>query len=185
MKLTKYEYNHKDCDKTGRSYYANPVERFVFVILINLAILSLPFGLIFIDKPYNSIYAIIILICISIFSIILEYNPVMIINYIDYIMFNLVFKNNVYKIFVQKLRDYNNILKFEKKLNILNLRTSCVNSKKILFLLKRKGYKKGIICMNKIVLILDNNEKEIIKYNINEFSDLDKFLKFLNENINS
>ena len=36
--------------------------------------------------------------------------------------------------------------------------------------------------MNKIILILDNNEKEIIKYNINEFSDLDKFL---NKNINS
>mgnify|MGYP000313247445 CR=1 FL=1 len=32
-------------------------------------------------------------------------------------------------------------------------------------------------------LILDNNEKEIIKYNINEFSDLDEFLKFLNKNI--
>ena len=53
MKLTKYEYNHKDCDKTGRSYYANPVERLAFIILINLAILSLPFGLIFIDIPYN------------------------------------------------------------------------------------------------------------------------------------
>ena len=50
-------------------------------------------------------------------------------------------------------------------------------------LLKRKGYKKGIIRMNKIILILDNNEKEIIKYNINEFSDLDEFLKFLNKNI--
>ena len=185
MKFTKYEYNHKDCDKTGRSYYAKPVERFAFVILINLAILSLPFGLIFIDNPYNIIYAIIILICISIFSIILEYNPVRIINYIDYIMFNLFFKHNVYKIFVQKLRDYNNILKFEKRLNISNLRTSCVNSKKILFLLKRKGYEKGIICMNKIILILDNNKKEIIKYNINEFSDLDKFLKFLNKNINN
>lgn len=37
--------------------------------------------------------------------------------------------------------------------------------------------------MNKIILILDNNEKEIIKYNINEFSDLDEFLKFLNKNI--
>ncbi len=109
----------------------------------------------------------------------------MIINYIDYIMFNLFFKNNVYKIFVQKLRDYNNILKFEKKLDISNLRTSCVNSKKILLLLKRKGYEKGIICMNKIILILDNNKKEIIKYNINEFSDLDKFLKFLNKNINN
>ncbi|MDY3898795.1 MAG: hypothetical protein SOZ32_01080 [Bacilli bacterium] len=137
MKLTKYEYNHKNCDKTGRSYYANPVERLVFVILINLAILSLPFGLIFIDNPYNIIYAIIVLICTLIFSTILEYNPVMIINYIDYIMFNLFFKNNAYKIFVKELRDYNNILKFEKKLNILNLRTSCVNSKKILFLLKR------------------------------------------------
>ena len=60
---------------------------------------------------------------------------------------------------------------------------SQINSKKILFLLKRKGYKKGIIRMNKIILILDNNEKEIIKYNINEFSDLDEFLKFLNKNI--
>ena len=170
MKLTKYEYNHKDCDKTGRSYYANPVERLAFIILINLAILSLPFGLIFIDIPYNITYAIIVLIGILVFSTILEYNPVMIINYIDYI-------------FVKKLRDYNNILKFEQKLNVLNLRISCVNSKKILFLLKRKGYKKGIIRMNKIILILDNNEKEIIKYNINEFSDLDEFLKFLNKNI--
>ena len=89
MKLTKYEYNHKDCDKTGRSYYANPVERLAFIILINLAILSLPFGLIFIDNPYNIIYAIIVLIFTLIFSTILEYNPVMIINYIDYIMFNL------------------------------------------------------------------------------------------------
>ena len=185
MKLTKYEYNHKDCDKTGHSYYAGPVGRIAFIILINLAILSLPFGLIFIDKPHNILYAIIVLSGVPIFSIILEYNPVMIINYIDYIMFNLFFKNNVYKIFVQKLRDYNNILKFEKKLNISNLRTSCVNSKKILFLLKRKGYKKGIICMNEIILILDNNEKEIIKYNINEFHNLDQFLKFLNKNINN
>ena len=60
MKLTKYEYNHKDCDKTGRSYYAKPVERFAFVILINLAILSLPFGLIFVTiinyLPANLIY---------------------------------------------------------------------------------------------------------------------------------
>lgn len=39
--------------------------------------------------------------------------------------------------------------------------------------------------MNKIILILDNNQKKTIKYNINEFSDLDKFLKFLNKNINS
>ena len=85
MKLTKYEYNHKDCDKTGRSYYANPVERLAFIILINLAILSLPFGLIFIDIPYNITYAIIVLIGILVFSTILEYNPVMIINYIDYI----------------------------------------------------------------------------------------------------
>lgn len=183
MKLTKYEYNHKDCDKTGRSYYANPVERLAFIILINLAILSLPFGLIFIDIPYNITYAIIVLIGTLVFSTILEYNPIMIINYIDYIMFNLFFKSNAYKIFIKKLRDYNNILKFEQKLNVLNLRTSCVNSKKILFLLKRKGYKKGIIRMNKIILILDNNEKEIIKYNINEFSDLDEFLKFLNKNI--
>lgn len=185
MKLTKYEYNHKDCDKTGRSYYANPVERLVFIILINFAILSLPFGLILIDNPYNIIYAIIIFICILIFSIILEYNPIMIINYIDYIMFNLFFKNNIYKNFVRKLRDYNNILKFQRKLNVLDLRTSYINSKKILFILKRKGYKKGIICMNKIVLIFDNNEKQIIKYNINEFCDLDEFLKFLNKNINS
>ena len=76
MKLTKYEYNHKDCDKTGRSYYANPVERLAFIILINLAILSLPFGLIFIDIPYNITYAIIVLIGILVFSTILEYNPV-------------------------------------------------------------------------------------------------------------
>lgn len=184
MKLTKYEYDHKDCDKTGRSYYANPVERLVFIILINLAILSLPFELLFIDKPYNIIYTIITLICISVYSIILEYNPIMVINYIDYIMFNLFFKSSVYKKFVQKLRDYNNILKFERKFNILNLRTSCINSKKVLFITKRKGYKKGIICMNKIVLISDNNEKEIIKYNIKDFIDLNGFIKFLNKNIN-
>lgn len=38
--------------------------------------------------------------------------------------------------------------------------------------------------MNKIVLISDNNEKEIIKYNIKDFIDLNEFLKFLNKNIN-
>lgn len=38
--------------------------------------------------------------------------------------------------------------------------------------------------MNKIVLISDNNEKEIIKYNIKDFIDLNGFIKFLNKNIN-
>lgn len=183
MKLTKYDYKYKDCDRSGKCYYAYPVERLFFIILINLAILSLPLVLIFIDKPDNIICSIEILICTSILSIILEYNPIIVINFIDYIIFNLFFKNNVYKDFVRKLRDYNNIVKFEKKLNVLNLRTSCVNSKKVLFLLKRKGYKKGIICMNKMVLILDNNEKEIIEYDINEFSGLNKFLRFLKNNI--
>lgn len=185
MKLTKYEYKHKDSDKIGRSYYANPMERLIFIVLINIAILVLPFILIFVDKSYNIISASIILICISIYSIILEYNPIMIINYFDYIIFNLFFKNNVYKKFVQETRDYNNILKFERKLNITNLKSSCINSKKFLFTIKRKCYKKGIICINKIILISANNEKIIIRFNINDFNDLPKFLKFLNESINN
>lgn len=98
MKLTKYEYNHKDCDKTGRTYYVNPIERIVFIVFINLAILTLPFGLLLIDKPNNIQFAIAAFGFIVVFSFILEYNPIMIINYLDYLAFNLLSKKCVQKV---------------------------------------------------------------------------------------
>lgn len=89
----------------------------------------------------------------------------------------------MYKKFIQELRDYNNVIEFERKLKILNLITSYVNSKKVLFSLKRKNCKKGIILINKIIIVL-NNKKIVIKYSINDFKDLNEFLKFIRNKIN-
>jgi len=191
MKLTKYDYKYKDYFKNyrykigRRALYARPIERLIFIIVINLAIIALPFGIIFISNVSHKItFSIVMILVVAVHSIALEYNPLMIINFLDYIIFSLFYKDSVYKKFVRELRDYRYIIRLEKKLNIEQLRISCVNSKKIMFNINRKGLKKGIIFLKRIVLILDSGKKIVIDYNIKDFNNLGEYLNFINYHIN-
>lgn len=120
MKLTKYEYNHKDDMKTGRHFYSTPLERIIFIVFITIFMFSIPFGLVFINMPYNIAFLIMSITSIIVYSIIIEYNPLMVINFIHYLISSLIFKNDVYKEIVKQIRDYHNVLKYEKNGTFVN-----------------------------------------------------------------
>lgn len=179
MKLTKYEYNHHAEANHSRSTYSSPLLRIIEIVLINIIILSLPIWLFCISFPKKYNFLGVIVFCAIVDCFLIEYNPLRLINFIHYCFFWIFGKNDIYKTLIKELRDYQNILEYEKRLNISNLRTSCFNAKVIIFNIKKKGIKKCKICYKKMIYITSSNKKIIYKYSINDFINLNDFFKYI------
>ena len=119
MKLTKYEYKHNRFGnrKVYRlGAYFPPVAIIFMIVIVNIVTILTIFDIVY-SKNIPLINNIICLLLIIIFSfLVIEYNPLFIFSIIKRGICYIFSKNNHQKKLIYSLlRDYNNIINFEKK----------------------------------------------------------------------
>ena len=137
MKLTRYEYKHnpngnRKIDRLGD--YFPPMIRIIVICVMYITMLYILLD-IFIFNEFDLLKEMIQLLIIVIVSIfVLEHNPLFIVAIGIRLSYYLFTRNNVHKEIVYNLlNDYRNIIAFEKKINISNVRISFLNPQKILY----------------------------------------------------
>ncbi len=179
MRLTKYEYTHnkhgdRKVDRLGA--YFPPIARIVTISIIYIYIVFLLIDILFYNR-FTMVNNFIHLSLVLIFSVlVLEYNPFFFISFIIRIIIYIFLKNSNHKKLVYYLlKDYRNIVDFEKQVGISNVKISFFNPIKISF---KKSNKKGYISLKKI--------KVGNTYFENEYHSIEnekKYIMFLKEMI--
>ncbi len=172
MKLTKYEYKHNRFGnrKVYRlGAYFPPVARIFMIVIVNIVTILTIFDIVY-SKNIPLINNIICLLLIIIFSfLVIEYNPLFIFSIIIRGICYIFSKNNHQKKLIYSLlRDYNNIINFEKKMGITDVNISFFNPFKIYF---KKNGKKGSITI-KIIKCGKTTEK-------NQMTDYKKYNDYI------
>lgn len=172
MKLTKYEYKHNPNGnrKIDRlSNYFPPKIRIIIICVMYITMLSILLD-IFTFNKFDLLVEMINLLIIVIVSIfVLEHNPLFIVAIGIRLSYYLFTRNNVHKQIVYNLlKDYRNIIAFEKKISISNVKISFFNPLKILY---SKNGKRGCISPRWIKL----NEKVVT----NEYSNYKKQMDYI------
>lgn len=178
MKLTKYEYKHNPNGnrKIDRlSNYFPPKIRIIIICVMYITMLFILLD-IFIFNNFGLLVEMINLLIIVIVSIfVLEHNPLFILSFLILALYYIFSKNSVHKKMVYNLlNDYRNVIAFEKKNNISNVRISFLDPQKILY---SKNDKRGYISLKYVKL----DEKVVA----NEYSNYEKttdyihYLKFI------
>lgn len=153
MKLTRYEYKHNpngDRKIDRLSNYFPPLIRVIIICVMYITMIYILLD-IFIFNKFDLLVEIINLLIILIVSILVfEHNPLYIFAFAIRLSYYLFSKNNVHKEMVYNLlKDYRNIIAFEKKNNISDVRISFLNPQKILY---SKNSKRGYISLKCVKL---------------------------------
>lgn len=153
MKLTRYEYKHNpngDRKIDRLSNYFPPLIRIIIICVMYITMMFILLD-IFIFNKFDLLVEMINLLIIVIVSIfVLEHNPLFIVAIGIRLSYYLFSRNNVHKELVYNLlKDYRNIIAFEKKISISNVRTSFFNPLKILY---SKNGKRGYISLKWVKL---------------------------------
>lgn len=153
MKLTKYEYKHNPNGnrKIDRlSNYFPPKIRIIIICVMYITMLSILLD-IFTFNKFDLLVEMINLLIIVIVSIfVLEHNPLFIVAFLIRVLYYVFSKQSIHKQMVfNLLKDYRNIIDFEKKLYISNVKISFLNPKKIIF---SKNNKRGYISLKCVKL---------------------------------
>ena len=168
--MTKYEYKHNREHKKiyvrKGDHYVTPIERIVIICLINIILLIEPFVFAF-AHWYVGLILFLIMASMFLWS---EYNVFYNLERIEYFFYVLLGKENVYKRLIIELSQYENVVKYEQKLD-LKLRKSYYNCKKVVFSSQKyKGY-----LSQKFIKI----NGETIAYNINDFNKIGDYINFV------
>ena len=129
--MTKYEYKynpkHEKRYRTKGDLYVTPIERIICIIIINILIVFAPFCFIFID------YYLGFLICVFIVLLFIctQYNIFYNLERIMYLFYYLFGQKSIYKELITSFSQYENVVKYEKKLGI-SLRKSYLDCLKII-----------------------------------------------------
>lgn len=168
--MTKYEYihnrNHEKKYLRKGEFYTTPVERIVIIILIYLLLIVTPLLFIF-TKYYWGLLSILGIIWLFMWS---QYNIFYSLERFEYFFYYLFGKNNIYKEFIIKLSQYENVVKYENLMGF-KLRKSYYNCRKIVF--KSNKYQ-GYICMKYICI---NGRKK--DYDISNFVSIKEYVSYI------
>lgn len=178
MKLSRYEYKHNpDGERVVNriSDYFPPLLRSIIICVLYAVVIFICLDM-FIFKNFNIISTIIDIVVVILFSVfVIEHNPLFIVSFLIRALYYIFSKNSVHKKMVYNLlNDYRNVIAFEKKNNISNVRVSFLNPQKILY---SKNDKRGYISLKYVKL----DEKVVA----NEYSNYEKttdyihYLKFI------
>ena len=165
MKLTRYEYKHNpngDRKIYRLSNYFPPLIRVIIICVMYITMLFILLD-IFVFNKFDLLVEMINLLIILIVSIlVLEHNPLYIVALMIRLSYYLFSKKNVHKEMVYNLlNDYRNIIAFEKKINISNVRISFFNPQKILY---SKNGKRGYISIKRVKLDNKTFPNEYLNY---------------------
>ena len=176
MKLTKYEYKHNPNGNRKIDRLSNYFPPKIRIIIICVMYITMLFILLDIFKNFNIVASIIEIVVVILFSVfVIEHNPLFIVSFLIRALYYIFSKNSVHKKMVYNLlNDYRNVIAFEKKNNISNVRISFLDPQKILY---SKNDKRGYISLKYVKL----DEKVVA----NEYSNYEKttdyihYLKFI------
>lgn len=176
MKLTKYEYKHNPNGNRKIDRLSNYFPPKIRIIIICVMYITMLFILLDIFKNFNIIASIIEIVVVILFSVfVIEHNPLFIVSFLIRALYYIFSRNSVHKEIVYNLlKDYQNVIAFEKKNNISNVRISFLDPQKILY---SKNDKRGYISLKYVKL-----DKKVVA---NEYSNYEKttdyihYLKFI------
>ena len=172
--MTKYEYKynpkHEQRYQTKGDFYVNPIERIICIIIINMLVVFVPFCFIFID------YYLGFLICVFIVLLFIctQYNIFYNLERIMYLFYYLFGQNNIYKELIISFSQYENVVKYEKKLGI-SLRKSYLDCQKII----------GKNNKHRLIIYKKHMKVDSIKYfyDVKNFKKISELMDIIKKNI--